>query len=157
MPGSKKIKGKSKAVEVMPSMSMAWGSGNDRMDEDGSDEEESGSGVQESGSDASEAGSDGDDSQDNDSDGDSGDEMNEESDRSEDDEGESVDEQDGVAELPNPVSVRERIDTNLEILSNFKAYRDTLTKSRSEVVDELVRDLSEYYSMQKGLKTLPKK
>ena len=47
-------------------------------------------------------------------------------------------------DLSDPKTVRERIDTNLAILGDFKA-RPVKSMSRSEVIAELVRDLSEYY------------
>ena len=47
-------------------------------------------------------------------------------------------------DLSDPKTVRERIDTNITILKDFKA-RPVKSISRSEVIAELVRDLSEYY------------
>lgn len=50
----------------------------------------------------------------------------------------------GERMVVNPTYVRERIDHALSILSDFKS-RVNKSKSRSEILEELSRDLSEYY------------
>jgi ribosomal RNA methyltransferase Nop2 len=85
-----------------------------------------------------------DDDEDNDGDDDDDDDDDEEE---EGDAEDATDEEFGVAtmdQVADPTSIRERIDNALETLSDFKS-RKNKSKSRSEIIQGLSKDLSEYY------------